>query len=92
MLGDRKKNYPPFPFVMKSAGARLKEGTDTLIVFFSMWPILEVPNLREVDRQESRQVKYLPIWSVVGGGYLFEVEAAEVGKQILSKVRKSANS
>ncbi len=59
MLGDRKKNHPPFPFVMKSAGARLKEGTDTLIGFFSYCPIHEVPNLRGVDRQESRQGKYL---------------------------------
>jgi hypothetical protein len=53
MLGDRKKNYPSFPIIMKSAGARLKEGPDTIIVFFSSWPIHEVPNLGEVGRQES---------------------------------------
>jgi hypothetical protein len=65
--GQKEELSAIFPFVMKSAGARLKEGTDTLIVFFSLWPIHEVPNLREVGRPESRQGKYLVrSWLVIG--------------------------
>ncbi len=84
MLGDRKKNYPPFPFVTKSAGARLKEEyrfpNRFLFLLSNTWG--SKPERSRQTRVSTGKVfrSVAGLWQV-SGGYLFEVKKSRRCRQ-----------